>query len=86
MLKKYFHTITLFTVMAFLSVTAFIIVAISRQPEGVKSLVLFRLAIAALLFFATDILLKQILKLKPIPLWLTQILLLLLAVYIWIIS
>ena len=86
MLKKYFSNITLFTVMAFLSLTALVIAAISRQPEEVKTTILYYLASTTLILVSLDVLLKQILKLKKGWLWAAQIFLLLAAVYIWIVS
>lgn len=86
MLKKYFSNITLFTVMAVVSLTAFIITAISRQPEELKTTLLYNIAIAIISFVCFDVLLKQILKLKKGWLWIAQVFLLLVAVYIWVIS
>ena len=86
MLKKYFSNITLFTVMAFLSLTALVIAAISRQLEEVKTTIFYYLASSTLILVSLDVLLKQILKLKKGWLWAVQIFLLLAAVYIWIVS
>ena len=86
MLKKYFSKITLFTVLAGFAVVAFIIVVISHQPQIIKRPSLYHLAIAALAFVGIDVLLKQVLKLRNVWLWILQILLLLIAVYVWIIS
>ncbi len=85
-MKKYFQTITLFTILAFLLLTTLIIVAISHQPEELKSDILLNLAIAILVIAAVDVLLKLILKLKKSWLWALQIFLLLVTIYIWIIS
>ncbi len=86
MMKKYFQKITLFTLLAFLSFTVFIIVAISRQPEEIKTGLLYHLALTFIILVAADVILKQILKLKTTWLWILQIFLLLVAIYIWIIS
>ncbi len=86
MLTKYFSRITLFTVLACLSLVALIITAISHQPEEIKAPVAYRLIMATLLFISIDILLKQVLKLKIGWLWFIQICLVLVAVYIWIVS
>ncbi|MDQ2751969.1 MAG: hypothetical protein M3R72_03005 [Bacteroidota bacterium] len=86
MLKKYFSKITLFTVLAFVSLIFFVMLLISRQPEEIKSGLLFNLMIASALFLGVDVLLKNILKLKTLWLWLIQILLLLAAIYVWIVS
>ncbi len=86
MLKKYFSKITLFTILAFFCLTALFIVAISHQSAIIKEPWLYHLSIAVVLFITIDILLKLVLKLKPVWLWLIQIFLMLLAVYIWIIS
>ena len=86
MLKKYFSKITLFTVMAFVSLLLFVLLLISRQPEEIKSELLYRSIVVCALFLGVDILLKNILKLKTVWLWTIQILLLLAAVYVWIVS
>lgn len=86
MIKEYFQKITLFTILTFLSFTALVIVAISHQPEEIKSILLYRLAFTLATLIATDVLLKQVLKLRTVWLWVSQIFLLIIAVYIWILS
>ena len=86
MFKTYFSKVTLFTILAFLSLVAFVIIAISHQPDEIKNTLLYRLAFAVILFAGIDILLKQILKLKNGWLWAAQIFILFIAVYLWIIS
>ena len=86
MIKEYFQKITLFTTLAFLSLVALLIIAISHQPEEIKSVLLYRLTLTLVILIAADILLKQILKLKNAWLWISQLFLLVVAIYIWIIS
>lgn len=86
MLKKYFARITMFTVLASLSLVAFVIAAISHQADVIKDTILYHFAVATITFAGIDLLLKQILKLKTLWVWIIQIFLLLLAIYIWIVS
>ena len=86
MLTNYFAKITLFTVLTFAALLALIITAISRQAEEIKSLLMYRLAVATAILFVTDFVLKRIFKHRTGWLWTVQIFLLLIAVYIWIIS
>ena len=86
MIKKYFERISLFTILAFVSLLLCVLLLISRQPDEIKGELLSHLIIASALFFGVDVLLKNILKLKTVWLWTIQILLLLIAVYVWIVS
>lgn len=86
MLKHFFERITLFTVLACLSLVVFIIVAISREAAIIKQTLLYHLGISVFVFAGIDVLLKQVLKLKTAALWAIQIFLLLVAVYVWIVS
>ncbi len=86
MIKKYFLRITLFTVLACLCLVALVISVISHQPQEIKNQLIFTLAPALFCFVFFDVLLKQIFRLTTGWLWLMQILLLLVAVYVWIVS
>ncbi len=86
MLKNYFEKITLFTVMAGLSLVAFIIAAISHEADVIKESLLYHLGLAVILFAGIDVLLKYLLKGKTVWLWTIEFFLLLVAIYIWIIS
>ncbi len=76
----------MFTILAFVSLLLFVLLLISRQPEEIKGELLSHLIIASALLFGADVLLKNVLKLKTVWLWTIQILLLLIAVYVWIVS
>lgn len=86
MIKKYFQTITLFTILAFLLLTALITVAISHQPAELKSDILYKISVGLLVVLVADTVMKLVLRLKTIWLWVLQIFLLLVAVYAWIIQ
>ncbi len=72
MIHTYFRRITLFTVMVLLCLAVLFIAAISQQPFEVKSLLLYRLFAATIVFLVIDIFLKQICQLKSGWLWAIQ--------------
>ncbi len=86
MLKKYFATLSLFTLLAIILAAVMIIVGISHQPTEIKSWLLLRLLAAVVCVLALDILFKFVLHLSRGWMWTLEILLLLVVVYLWIIS